>query len=50
MFGSVAAVHAWERVGAVLCKIARIVLRIALYRYVDDFFAPERWESLMRLT
>ena len=42
MFGAIASVHAWERVGAALCFIARRFLRIAVCRYVDDFFAPER--------
>ena len=41
-FGAVASVHAWERVGAALTHIARKLLRIALSRYVDDMFAPER--------
>ena len=42
MFGAIASVHAWERVGAALCFIARRFLRIAACRYVDDFFAAER--------
>ena len=41
-FGAVASVHAWERVGAALCFLARTLLRIPMLRYVDDFFAPER--------
>ena len=45
-FGAVASVHSWERVGALLCKIARCTLRLAIFRYVDDFFAPEK-PSLM---
>ena len=42
MFGAVASVHAWERIGAAICFLARRFLRIAALRYVDDFFAPER--------
>ena len=41
-FGAVASVHAWERVGAALTHIVRDFLKIALLRYVDDMFAPER--------
>ena len=43
MFGAVASVHAWERLGAAICFLARRFLRIAALRYVDDFFAPERY-------
>ena len=45
-FGAVASVYAWERIGAVLCCIARRLLHMALFRYVDDFFAPERYVGL----
>ena len=41
-FGAVASVHAWERVGAAIAHIARKFLKIAVLRYVDDLFAPER--------
>lgn len=41
-FGAVASVHAWERVGAAIAHLARKFLKIALLRYVDDMFAPER--------
>ena len=41
-FGALAAVHAWERIGALLTKIGRKLLRISLFRYVDDFFGCER--------
>ena len=47
MFGAIASVHAWERVGAALCFIARRFLRVAVCRYVDDFFAPERYASVL---
>ena len=40
-FGAVASVHAWDRVGALLCFIARKILHIPIMRFVDDFFAPE---------
>ena len=40
-FGLVAAVHAWNRVGACLTHICRQLLRIPLLRYVDDLFAVE---------
>ncbi len=41
-FGATASVHAWERLGAAICHIARRCLGIALLQYVDDYFAPER--------
>ena len=34
--------HAWERIGALLAHIARKCLKIALCRYVNDFFGCER--------
>ena len=42
-FGAVASVHAWERVGVAICSIARKLLGIPLMRYVDDFFAADRF-------
>ena len=43
-FGSIGSVHAWDRIGALLRHIGRIVLRIPLMRYVDDFFSVARAE------
>ena len=43
-FGATASVHNWERVGRLLRKIARKMLHIALFEYVDDYFAAERPE------
>ena len=37
--------HAWERIGAAITHIARKFLKIAVLRYVDDLFAPERCAS-----
>jgi len=45
-FGAIASVHAWERVGAGIAHIARKFLKIAVLRYVDDLFAPERHETM----
>ena len=45
-FGAVASVHAWERIGAAICFIARMYLKIGLLRFVDDMFAPERQGSV----
>ena len=42
-FGAIGSVHAWEREGAAITHIARKFLKIALMRYVDDLFGPERW-------
>ena len=41
-FGSVASVHAWDRVGAFLRHLGRTMLKLLLGRYVDDFFAVDR--------
>ena len=41
-FGAIASVFAWEHVGDVLLGIARKFLHLAIHRYVDDFFGPER--------
>ena len=42
-FGAKAAVHAWDRIGALLTNIARKILHLPMLRFVDDFFtaAPE---------
>ena len=44
-FGAVASVHAWERVGAAIAHIARVLLKLPVLRYVDDYWSPERWVS-----
>ena len=41
-FGATSSVHAWERVGHLLCRIARRLLALPVLEYVDDYFAPER--------
>ena len=41
-FGALSAVFAWERIGALLCHIVRKCLKLAVCRYVDDFFGCER--------
>ena len=45
-FGASSAVFNWERVGVMLAFFARRVLKLALLRYVDDFFGPERGETV----
>jgi len=40
-FGAVGSVHGWERIGAAVCHVAVVFLRLALLRYVDDYFGPE---------
>ena len=47
-FGALASVHAWERIGAALCFLGRKLLNLALLRFVDDFFAPDRYCSFRR--
>ena len=44
-FGSIASVHHWDRVGSLLCAIARRILKIPMLRYVDDFFSADRLVS-----
>jgi len=41
-FGATSSVHAWERVGHLLRRIARRLLALPVLEYVDDYFAPER--------
>jgi hypothetical protein len=45
-FGAIAAVHAWERVGAFFRHIARRILKLPALRFVDDFFAADRKDSV----
>ena len=46
MFGASSSVYNWERVGELITVILVRWLGICAYRYVDDFFAPERVESM----
>ena len=41
-FGCTGSVYAWDRIGALLCHLARKVLDLAVLRYVDDFFCAAR--------
>jgi len=41
-FGATSSVHSWERVGAMLTVFARKLLRIPVFRYVDDLFSTDR--------
>ena len=43
-FGATASVFNWERVGRFLRKIVRKLLHLAMFEYVDDYFAAERPE------
>ena len=45
MFGSVSAVHGWNRIGQLLAFLALHELSIPALRYVDDFFCAERSET-----
>ena len=42
-FGATASVLAWHRVGALMAELARCLLHLPVYRYVDDYFAAERY-------
>ena len=48
-FGATSSVVAWQRVGALISTLARKLLHIPVLRYVDDFFAPERYAVHARL-
>ena len=43
-FGATSSVHSWARVGALIAEAARVLLRIAALRYVDDYFGPDQFE------
>ena len=45
-FGATSSVHAWERQGTLICNIARRLLKLGCFRYVDDFFGCERAETM----
>ena len=42
-FGATSSVYHWEKLGAFISAAVRKLLRIAVFRYVDDMFAPERY-------
>ena len=41
-FGALSSVHHWERIGTLLCTVARRILHLPVFRFVDDFFAACR--------
>ena len=45
-FGATSSVHAWEREGNLICNVARRLLKLGCFRYVDDFFGCERAETM----
>lgn len=45
-FGALSSVYNWERVGRFFCTLARKLLHIAVFEYVDDYFAAERAETV----
>ena len=44
-FGATGSVHAWERIARGLATIARRLLLLPVFVYVDDYFALE-WLSM----
>ena len=46
-FGATASVEAWEDVGSIIQDIARNLLHMPIYRYVDDYFCAERPETML---
>lgn len=47
-FGAISSVFHWDRIGSLICTIARKVLRLPVLRYVDDFFTIDRELSTPR--
>ena len=45
-FGCVASVYDWDRVGSLLCHLARVLIMLPASRYVDDFFSADRSASV----
>ena len=45
-FGAMSSVHSWDRVGSLVTHIVRWAAKVALLRYVDDKFAPERQHTV----
>ena len=48
-FGAVSSTHNWERVGDLICLIAKKMLGLPVHRYVDDFFACDRFGHCCRM-
>ena len=46
-FGATSSVFAWDRIGAAIVCICRVVLKIPVLRYVDDLFSAERPECVV---
>lgn len=44
-FGAAASGIAWHKIGDLLCEIGRKLLGIPLFRYVDDYFAVDRYAA-----
>ena len=44
-FGAVSSVHAWDRVAKLLLRVARVLLKMPLLAYVDDFLGAETAET-----
>ena len=45
-FGSISSVYGWDRAGDMLTHFARVLLKIPLNRYVDDYFGAEHAETI----
>ena len=44
--GATSSVHAWDRVAKLILKIARVILRLPVLAYVDDFLGAEWPETV----
>ena len=45
MFGAIGAVHGRDRLGALVKHVGRAVLRLPLFRYVDDYFSLDHQDA-----
>ena len=43
-FGAISAVHAWDRIAKLLRTIGRVLLKLPILTYVDDYFGTESEE------
>ena len=46
-FGATSSVWSWERVGAAITHMARVILKIPAHRYVDDLFGADRFVACL---
>jgi hypothetical protein len=45
MFGGIGSVHGWDSLGAFIKHVGRVALALPVFRYVDDYYSPEKKET-----